>query len=86
MAIGIHVARITVGQRDAQGNYINKNAATTKLKDVLDGTMHHLILPDATNPNTANYPTIDEYLTLEAAANYKLQHLDQTFVITYEAA
>ena len=42
----------------------------------------HRILPDATIPNSADYPTIPEYLTLENTGGYQFVHMDQTYVIT----
>jgi hypothetical protein len=40
------------------------------------------ILPDASIPNSAGYPTIKAYLEAENSGGFKFKHIDQTYVIT----
>ena len=40
------------------------------------------VAPDSTIPNTTGYPTLQAYLTLEAAGGFKFKHVDQTYIIT----
>jgi hypothetical protein len=47
--------------------------------------MAALVIPADDVPNSAGYPTIKEYLKAEAVSGYKLYHLDQNIIITYDA-
>lgn len=40
------------------------------------------VIPDANVPNSANYPTIQQYLTAEAAASFQPVQIGQTFIVT----
>jgi hypothetical protein len=40
------------------------------------------VLPQADVPNSSNYPTIDQYLSAEAAAGYAVVQVGQTFIVT----
>lgn len=84
MAIGIHVARVGLFTVDANNVRIDKNASSTTINQLKNTHHEFLIIPDAAIPNSAGYPTIKEFLELEAANNYVLRHLDQNTVITYE--
>lgn len=42
----------------------------------------HRIQPDPAIPNSAGYPTVPDYLTLESGGGYNFVHMDQTYVIT----
>lgn len=86
MAVGIHIARTNfLPINRVTGQVVDKNSSDTKIKDVMQTEHRHVVLPDSSNPNTANYPTVDRYLILEAASDYVLYHLDQNMVVTYDA-
>lgn len=87
MAIGIHIARVAfLAVNRNSGQVVDKNNGTSTIKDALQTEHQHRVLPDVTKaPNSGNYPTVDEYLVLEAAANYKLQYMDQNMIVTYAA-
>jgi hypothetical protein len=77
----VHVVNIApVNVHPLTGARVNKSQS---INDVIMTDTAMRIIPNAAVPNSANYPTLEQYLTLEAAGNYKLQHLDQTTVITY---
>jgi len=84
VAIGIHVARVGLFSVDPAGNIIKKNSPDLQIKQVLNSSMDHLVLEDATIPNTSGNPNVTEYLKLEAANDYVLSHINQTMVITYK--
>ena len=44
--------------------------------------LQHRIAFDVDSPNSANWPTLKEYLQAEDTGGYKLVHLDQYTVIT----
>ena len=48
--------------------------------------MDYLVIPDTDVPNSAGYPAVKTYLTLEAAGGFKLQYMDQNKIITYATA
>lgn len=86
MAVGIHIARTAfLPISRVTGSVVDKNAAGTTIKDVMQTENRHVVLPDTSNPNTANHPTVDQYLILEAASDYVLYHLDQNMIVTYDA-
>lgn len=79
----VHVARLMICKIDAAGNRIDPNDKSTTINSMLSFSTENRVIPDAQIPSSAGYPTIKQYLELEAAGSYKLQHLDQSFVITY---
>jgi hypothetical protein len=85
MAIGIHVVRVAfLAISTKTGVPINKEDPNTTIRDTLQTEHRHVIIPDNSVPNSANYPTVDAYLKLEAAGNYILGHMDQNMIITYD--
>lgn len=87
MAIGIHIVRIGFLAIDrTTGLPVNKSSATTTINQTLNTQHNHVVLPSESVPNSASYPTVDTYLTLEAAAGYVLSHMDQNMIVTYDQA
>lgn len=84
MAVSVHVARLGLYTVDAAGNRVDKSSADTSINTMKSTSLEFLVIPDATIANTANYPTIKTYLGLEASSGYILNHLDQSFIITYK--
>lgn len=60
----------------------NKSDADFSYKTALKYRTEFRIIEDTNNANTANCPTLLQYLTLEGAAQYQLVHLDQYTVVT----
>lgn len=85
MAIGIHVVRVGLFTVDSNGQRIDKTSNNLPINTMKNTSMDSLVIPDAAIPSSAGYPKIKTYLELEAASGYKLQHMDQTFIITYPA-
>jgi hypothetical protein len=83
MTIGIHVARVGLFTVDAIGNVILKTRDDTPTRQFLSSGSEHRIIPDATIPNSNNYPNVEVYLHAEADDDYVLQHMDQTTIVTY---
>lgn len=85
MAIGIHIVRTAFkGVNRVTGAVVDKESPTTSIGDVMQTEHRHVVLTDTTIPNSANHPTVDQYLKLEAQSNYILYHIDQTTIITYD--
>lgn len=83
MAISVHIVNVGFLKVDASGNVIDKNSTTTTIKTHLTSSHEHRVIPDAAIPNSLNYPDVKTYLELEADADYVLNHIDQTTIITY---
>lgn len=87
MAVGIHIVRVAfLPISKTTGLPVDKNDSNTTIKDVLKTEHRHVVLPNVAEvPNSANYPTVETYLKLEAASDYVLHHMDQNTVVTYDA-
>ncbi len=85
-AIGIHIAHVNFLPVSIHtGKVVDKTDPTTTIGAVLQTEHRHVVLPDAALPNTAGYPTVEQYLTLEAAGGFFLRYMDQNKIITYNA-
>lgn len=89
MAVSIHTVRVgffstTKTLNGSAGTVIDKNGTTTTINDVLNSVHEHRIIPDTSVTNSANYPRVDDYLKLEAAAGYIVKHMDQNMIVTYQ--
>jgi len=84
----IHVARLNLMRRTADGKFYNAsspkstNGDNISVRDALTMSTEIRVMADSTIPNTANYPNVKTYLEAEAASGFLLAHLDQTYVIT----
>jgi hypothetical protein len=79
----VHVARVGLFTVDQTGTRLDKCCPTTSINDLKNTRQEFLVLPDAGIPNSAGYPTLKAFLEAEAAAGFVLNHLDQSFAITY---
>ncbi len=85
MAVNVHIVRVRFVAVSPAGVVIDKNAATTTINDVLRSEHQHRVIPTAAVPSSEDGPTIEDYIIAEAAAGYKVHHMDQTTIITYPA-
>lgn len=82
MAIGCRIAKIGPKPVSAAGIVLDKRTAT--VGEMLHTTSEMRVLEDTTNaPNSVGYPTIEDYIRLEAAQNYKVAVINQSWIITY---
>jgi len=84
MAIEIHIVNTGAIKKNAVGDVVDKNHPTNSIKSVITAQEFVGVLPNSDVPNSANSPTIEEYLKLEAADDFVIQHLDNTTIITYK--
>lgn len=54
------------------------------IKHHLEIDLEQRIIPDTSVPNSANYPTISDYLTAEATSGFQPVQVGQTFIVTYQ--
>lgn len=79
--MAVHIAYVGLVQVDAVGNIVSKDTAT--INNMLATSTQVRVLYDATYaPNGVNNPTIEEYLTLEAAGGFHVKHVSQTMIVT----
>jgi hypothetical protein len=83
MAIGVHFVRLGLFTVDINGARIDKSGLGASINTMKSTSMEFLVIPDATVPNSSGYPTMKEYIKLEADDNYVVSHIDQSIIITY---
>lgn len=77
--MAIHVATIGMVQVDASGNILT---GTYTIKQRITANTEMRVLPNTNIPNSAAYPTIENYLIAEQAGGFKFKHIDQNIIIT----
>lgn len=83
-AIGCRIAKIGPKPVTSIGSVLNKRTAS--IQEMCQSTQEMRILEDTTfAPNSVNFPTIEDYILLEAANGYKVAVINQSWVITYNA-
>jgi len=83
MAIGVHFVRLGLFTVDINGARIDKSGLGASINTMKSTSMEFLVIPDATVPNSSGYPTMKEYIKLEADDNFVVSHIDQSIIITY---
>lgn len=80
----VHVATFREIQITSTGDVKARNTMT--IGEAATATTSIRVDVESDNANTNGYPTLKEYLEREAADGYKLQHMDQSYIITYSEA
>lgn len=80
-AIGVHVVDIVMVPISPVGGVVVKN--TSSIGQVVAASTEMRVLPDATIPNSAGYPTIKAFIAAEAASGYKVAVINQSMIILY---
>ena len=83
MAIGVHFVRLGLFTVDINGARIDKSGLGASINTMKSTSMEFLVIPDSSIPNSSGYPTMKEYIQLEAADDYVVNHIDQSIIITY---
>lgn len=78
----VHIAKLGLVTVNSLGVVKPKTSMTTK--EVCNSSSEIRVLPDTDYASTVGYPTLKAYLTAEAGLGFKLYHLDQYTVITYD--
>jgi len=79
MAIGIHIATYRAFD-------ISDYTGEPTTDPIDAGVTRFAVLPDVDIDNTDGYPTIAEYLALEAADDYCCNHIADGLIVTYSVA
>jgi len=82
--MSVVVARIQLVPVSPTGVVLDKSSPTTTIKSMLIANTEPRIMHDEANANTHNYPTIEDYISLEDAAGRKVKVVNQTMVITQD--
>lgn len=83
MAIRTHVAYTQPMKINKLGAVVDQTTST--IAQNLQTRTELRIIADASNSNTADNPTIQNYIAAEAADDYVVGHLSNTMIITYHA-
>lgn len=81
MSLNIHVVYVRP-QQVLNGRIVDKKDAT--IHEIANSSIEMRIIEDSSIPTTSGNPTIKDYLEAEASENYKLQHMDNYIIVTYE--
>lgn len=79
----VHVANLGLVKIKPDGTPYHRGSSTRNISECLNFSEEHRIFPNNSNPNTEGYPTLEDYLNLEAADGYIPQIVNQSMVITY---
>lgn len=63
-------------------NGVDASAQNVSIGETLRFSTEHRVIRDPDIPNTANNPTVDDYIRAEDASGFTLVHLDQYKIIT----
>jgi hypothetical protein len=77
-----HFATIGLVRIAPNGTLYNASDTKKSFKEALMFETDHRILPDASIPNSAGYPNIQQYLNLEATSGFQPVQVAQYFVVT----
>jgi hypothetical protein len=76
-----HIAYIRLMPVDATGAIINKNQSISTVSAQTD--TKPIVLANATYaPNATGSQTIEEYITAEDGAGFRVVHMDNTMIVT----
>lgn len=75
-----HVVTIGLVNVDSVGNIVSKTSTT--ISNYMASSSEMRVQPNSAVSNSANYPTISDYLSNELADGYSLLHIDQTHIVT----
>jgi hypothetical protein len=87
MAVEIHYVNVGLFHVSSEGGpVLLKNDPDVTLKQMAVSSQEHRVIPRTTGPcsttNSAGYPTIPQYLALEAGDDFALAYMDQFTIIT----
>jgi hypothetical protein len=82
MAIDVHYVTIDLIKIAPDGSAYHSSGNNRTIGECLRFTTEHRIMSDASIPNSANNPTIQQYLVLEGADDYEPVQIGQYFIIT----
>jgi hypothetical protein len=77
--MAIHVV-FTRPMQVLNGQVIDKNNATNA--EVMKADMDMRVMPDTDSPNSADSPSIKDYLVAEDTAGFIIVHMDNTMIVT----
>lgn len=81
----VHVANMEYFKIAQDGSVYQSTDTTKTIKQALNFTNDWRIVVDSNIPNSANNPTLSQYLNLEVAAGFVPVQVLNTMVITYHA-
>lgn len=77
--MAVHVVYVRPMQV-VNGSVVDKEEAT--INQMANATMEMRVVPDTDAPNSADSPTIKDYLVAEDGSGFDLVHIDNTIIVT----
>ena len=89
--MNVHIAHFIQVGISPVGGVVNKNDPKTTYRDIIVSSSEQRIAYDLNNASTgdpnavprSDFPTLEQYLTREAAIGYKATFVSPSMVITY---
>ena len=79
--MAVHVAYIRPMQI-VGGNVVDKNDAT--IAQMMNASLEMRIMQDAAIASSTGNPNIKDYIEAEEAAGFRINHIDNNLIITYD--
>jgi hypothetical protein len=76
------VHTVSVGLKKLNGGQLIAEDAT--IRERLEFTTEHRVLPNPNVPNSANTPSIEDYLIAEAADGFEPKYIGQYMIVTFK--
>lgn len=85
--MAVHIVKMgPVRISNATGSSMTVVGSGATIAQVIDSSKELRVLENPNVPSSAGNPTLEDYLIAEDAAGFQLRHLDNVYIITYDAA
>jgi len=81
--MAVHYVNIMLVNIDKDGNIIPPGKQA-QIGTVADFSTEHRVAPNPNVPNSAGYPTVENYLIAEDGAGFSVRHMDQYTIVTQD--
>ncbi len=78
----IHTVYVKPQNVDSMGGIVDKNNPSTTIAQVMRSNTEMRVMPNQSVPNSLSTPTIEDYLSLEDAAGFKVVSMTNTTIVT----
>ena len=81
--MAIHTVYVKPTLIDFNGNVVDKDDPQTTIQQVVDAEETQIrVIPDASVPNSMNWPTIKQYLAMENSSGFFPKTVSATVIVT----
>ena len=82
MAVAVHIVHVALKPVNSLGGVIHKESAS--IGEIGSSSTEPRVIPDSDIASSANWPSVDSYITAEAAIDFVVHYMDQNTIITYD--